>query len=142
MKPRNVSRLVNIARIRCGRRIGPGDSEVAFVHGNQPADGNAGERIEEGKHSLEYRASDILEIDVNTFRAGRRKTADQIRCPMVDAGVEAEFVGHVTAFLWSSGDADGVGALDAGDLADNRTDRTRSGRDHDGLASGRLPDLK
>src|SRR5215469_13073862 len=122
MKPRNVSRLVNIARIRCGRRIGPGDSEVAFVHGNQPAHGNAGERIEEGKHSLEYRAADILEIDVNTFRAGCRKTVDEIRCPMIDAGIEAEFLGHVTAFLWSAGDADGVGTLNPGDLADDRAD--------------------
>src|SRR5262249_35628426 len=142
MKPRNVSRLVNIARIRCGRRIGPGDSEVALYTEINPQTGTRANGLRRGKNSPEYRATDILEIDVDTFRPGRRKTADQIRCPMVDAGVEAEFVGHVTAFLWSSGDADGVGALDAGDLADNRTDRTRSGRDHDGLASGRLPDLK
>src|SRR5215831_4403267 len=30
MKPRNVNRLVKIARIKCGKRIGPGDSEVAL----------------------------------------------------------------------------------------------------------------
>jgi hypothetical protein len=70
MNPRNVNRLVKIARIKCGRRIGPADSEVAVVHGNQPAHRNASERIEERKHSLEYRAADILEIDVDTFRAG------------------------------------------------------------------------
>jgi len=61
---------------------------------------------------------------------------------MVDAGVEAEFLGHVTAFLWSSGDADDVGTLDAGDLADNLADCARSCRDHHGLAGGRLADLK
>ena len=30
MKPRNVNRFVKIARIKCGRRMGPGDSEVAL----------------------------------------------------------------------------------------------------------------
>src|SRR6516225_9470097 len=130
MKPRNVNRLVRIARIKCGRKIGPGDSEVALYMEISPHTGNAGERIEQGKHSLEYRASDILEIDADTFRAGCRKTVDKIRCPMIDAGIEAEFLGHVTAFLWSSGDADGVCALDPGDLADNRADCTRSCRDH------------
>jgi hypothetical protein len=35
---------------------------------------------------------------------------------MIDAGIEAEFLGHVTAFLWSSGDADDAGTLDPGDL--------------------------
>src|SRR5215472_1437884 len=93
---------------RAGRQRG------RVIHGNQPANGNAGERIEEGKHSLEYRATDILEIDVDTFRAGCCKTAVEIRCPMIDAGIEAEFLGHVTTFVWSSCDADGVGALDAG----------------------------
>ena len=34
------------------------------------------------------------------------------------------------------------GTLDPGDLADNRADRTRSGGDHHGLASGGLADLK
>src|SRR5262249_58316752 len=68
--------------------------------------------------------------------------SDKIRCPMIDAGIEAEFLGHVTAFLWSSGDADGVGTLDPGDLADNRADCTRSCCDHHRLASGRLADLK
>src|SRR5262249_42194497 len=68
-----------------------------------------------GKHSLEYRTGDILEIDVDTFRAGCRKAAAEIRCPMVDAGIEAEFFGNITAFLWSSGDADGVGTLNPGD---------------------------
>src|SRR5262249_44863666 len=47
-----------------------------------------------------------------------------------------------TAFLWSAGDADGVGTLDAGDLADYRADRTRSCCDHHGLASGRFADLE
>src|SRR5207248_1521211 len=108
----------------------------------QPAYRNAGERIEEGKHSLEYRPADILEINIDTFRAGCRKAAGEIRCPMVNAGVEAEFVGHVTAFLWSSSDADGTRAFYAGDLADNRADRAGSGRDHHGLASGRFADLE
>src|SRR5947207_2793200 len=61
---------------------------------------------------------------------------------MVNAGVEAEFVGHVTAFLWSCSDADGTRAFYAGDLADNRADRAGSGRDHHGLASGRFADLE
>src|SRR5215472_4033167 len=61
---------------------------------------------------------------------------------MVDASIEAEFLGHITAFLWSSGDTDGVGTFDAGDLADYRADRARSCCDHHGLATGRFADLE
>jgi Nitrile hydratase beta subunit, N-terminal len=46
-----------------------------------------------------FATADVLEIDVDAFRAGCRKAAAQIRCPMVDASIEAEFVGHMTAFL-------------------------------------------
>ena len=35
---------------------------------------------------------------------------------MIDAGIEAEFLGHITAFIRSSCDAEGVGTLDPGDL--------------------------
>ena len=61
---------------------------------------------------------------------------------MIDAGIEAEFVGDVTAFLWSSCDADGVSTLDPSDLADNRADCTRRCCNHHGLASGRFADLE
>jgi hypothetical protein len=60
---------------------------------------------------------------------------------VVDAGIEAEFLGHVPAFVGPACDADGSGTLDPGDLADNRADRTRSCRDHHGFTSGGLADL-
>jgi hypothetical protein len=56
--------------------------------------------------------------------------------------MQASFLGHVTAFLWSSSDADGVSALDTCDLADYRSDRAGSGRVHHCLASGRFVDLE
>src|SRR5262249_3777357 len=102
---------------------------------------NAGERIEQWEQGLEYRAADILEIDVDAFRARCGKTGGQIGCPVVDAGIEAEFLGHVAAFVWSTRNADGAGTLHPGDLPANRADRPRRCRDHHGFASGRFADL-
>jgi hypothetical protein len=55
--------------------MGPGDNEVAVVHRDQPAHRNAGEWIEQWEHGLEYGAADILEIDVDAFRAHCGKVA-------------------------------------------------------------------
>ena len=48
--------------------------------------------------------------------------------------VEAELVEQRLALLLAAGDADGARALDLGDLADGRADRSGGGSDHDGLA--------
>src|SRR5262245_46593043 len=76
------------------------------------------------------------------FGHAAARRAAKSGCPVVDAGIEAEFLGHVAAFVWSTRNADGAGTLDPGDLADNRADRTRSCRDHHGFASDRLADFE
>ncbi len=61
---------------------------------------------------------------------------------MIDAIVEAELILHVCALLLSTRDADGARALEFGDLANQRTDRSGCGRYHDRFARLRLADLE
>ena len=51
------------------RRFGPGRQFGRVVLRDQPAHRNARERIEQRQHRIEHRAADILEIDVDAFRA-------------------------------------------------------------------------
>src|ERR1019366_10767086 len=107
------------------------------VHGDQPAHRNAGERIEQWEHGLEYRAADILEIDVDALRTGCSKTGGEIGCPVVDAGIEAEFLVHIPAFVWSARNANGAGPLDPSDLAHRSSGRACRGRGKAGNTHGR-----
>ena len=60
---------------------------------------------------------------------------------MIDAGVEAELLHHVAAFVRPACDADGTRAFGLGYLADDRADSAGCGRHHNGLAGLRAPDL-
>jgi hypothetical protein len=59
----------------------------------------------------------------------------------VEAGVEAERLGGVTAFLGTSRDADDAQSLQAGDLADHAADSPGGGADDQGLAGLRPTDV-
>ena len=79
MKPRKVSRLVRIARVRARgaelarRHLG------GVVGRDQAADRHAGEIVQQRQHRLEHRAADVLEIDVDALRARRLEPRRQGR---------------------------------------------------------------
>ena len=141
MKPRMVSRLVNTLRISDDAHFGTRGLGVVILR-DQAAHRYARERVEQRKHRLEHRAADILEIDVDAFRAGFLESRGQIGIAMIDAVVEAKFALDVVAFFLAAGDADGARALDLGDLPDRRADRPGGRGNHDGFARLRLADIE
>ena len=141
MKPRMVSRLVSTARIIAGAHFGALGLGVVVMR-DQAADRHARERVEQREHRLEHRAADILEIDVDAFRAGVLQLRGEIGIAVIDAGIEAELLLDVVAFVLAAGDADRARTLDLRDLADRRADRAGRRRDHDGLAGLRLADVE
>ena len=60
---------------------------------------------------------------------------------VVDAGVEAEFAGHVGALVGAAGDADRAAAARLRELADGAADRAAGSADDDRLPGLRLADL-
>src|SRR5258708_38991854 len=78
---------------------------------DQAAHGNARERIEQRERRLEHRAADILEIDVNAFRAGILEFRGEIGIAVIEAIIEAELVLDVVALVLATGDADGAAPL-------------------------------
>ena len=60
---------------------------------------------------------------------------------MVKAGIKSEFVLDETAFLFAPGDTDDPAAFDLCDLADNRSDGTRSRRDNERLSGAGFSDV-
>ena len=61
---------------------------------------------------------------------------------MIDAGIEAQLVNHVPAFVGTAGNADNMAALELGDLPDHRPDGTTcSGNDY-GFPGFRLADIE
>src|ERR1700730_14486985 len=112
------------------------------VVGDQPADGNARKVIQQRQHRIEYRAADILEIDIDALRTSRFQIFAQPGLAMIEARVESELVPNEAALLFASGNADNPAALDLCDLADHRPDSTR-GRSHDnGLSGLGFPDIQ
>ena len=61
---------------------------------------------------------------------------------MVDAGVETQFIDHVSAFFCAASKANDTAAFDFGDLTDDRTYRSTGGSDHDGVARFGLADVE
>ena len=90
MKPRMVRRLVSTLRISDDAHFGA-DGFGVVVMRDQAAHRNARERVEQRKHRLEHRAADILEIDVDAFRAGGLQLGREIGIAVIEAVVEAEF---------------------------------------------------
>src|ERR1700747_2184849 len=105
------------------------------VVGDEPADGNAREVIQQRQHRIEYWTADILEIDIDALRAGRFQIFAKPGLAMIEARVESELVPNEVALLFASGNADNPAALDLCDLADHRPNSPR-GRSHDNGLSG------
>jgi len=93
---------------------GTGWQRCGVVHGDQPHTGMRANGLSSGKYGLNT-APPHSRINVNTFRTGCGETG-QIGHPVVDAGIEAEFLGHVSAFVWPARDADGAGTLKSGPI--------------------------
>src|SRR3546814_10729683 len=70
-----------------------------IILGNEAADRNAREVVEQRKHRIPDLAADILEIDVYALRAGRGKLRGKVRRLMIDDRVEPQFVAHARAFV-------------------------------------------
>src|SRR5258706_2952669 len=109
------------------------------VGGDQAAKRNASEQVHLREHGIEDLPADVLEVDVDALGAGGLEIGGEIAAPVVDTGIEAQVFRDVPAFVRPAGNADGAAALDLRNLADDRADGARRGRDNDGFAGLRLP---
>jgi hypothetical protein len=97
--------------------------------------------IEQRKHCVEDGPADILEIEVDAVRDGLAELRREGGVTPVDAGIEAEFVHHISTLIIASRNADHTATFDFGDLADNRSDRAACRGDDHGFAGLGLTDL-
>src|SRR5438270_13154604 len=111
------------------------------VIGNRAADHHAAEEIHAREQRVEDLGADIVEIDVHAVRALLLQLLAQRAGLVIDAGIEAELLLHIGAFLAAAGDADGARAPDFRQLPDDAADRARGGGDHHRLAGLRLAEL-
>jgi hypothetical protein len=75
--------------------------------GDEPADRDASKVVQQRQHGLEHGAANVLEVDVDAFRAGRLQPLSQIGLPVVETSIEAEFLPDVAALPFAPGNADG-----------------------------------
>src|ERR1700739_787482 len=117
------------------------DRRRALIRRNQAADGEAREIVEPTQTLREGFAADVLEQSVEPVRQRRLHFLRKTRRLVIDAGIEAEFVADISAFLGAAGDADHLRARDFGELPDDASNGARSGRYDDGFARFRCDDL-
>src|SRR6266849_2927659 len=77
-----------------GQPVGAVACSHAVVLRDQAADRDARERVEQRHHRLPDRAADVLEVDIDAIRAGRRQPGAEISALVIDGCVEAELVLH------------------------------------------------
>ena len=142
MKPRTVRLRDRMSRIRAGQTVGalPWFGPVVVLR-DQPADGDARERVEQREHRVPHGTADVLEIDVDAVRARGGEAFGEIRRPVIDRGVEPQLVRHERQFALARRDADRLRPPDARDLADDRADRPARGGDDHRLARLRTADI-
>ena len=122
--------------VRTGRR------RRIVVMRNESAHRHARVHVEQRRHRIEHRATDVLEVDIDAARAGCRQSLRQVGLAVIDAGIESKLLDHVAALLRAAGDAHGPTALQPGQLAHHRADAAARGRDHHGFARRRLADVQ
>ena len=112
-----------------------------IVLADRPAahDPAAQRHVEQGR--LQDRAADIVEIDVDAVGREFGDAPAQRLVLVVDAGVEAESIGHPGAFLRPAGDADRPAAEIVRDLADEHADGAGRGGHQHRLARLRPADM-
>ena len=67
--------------------------------GDEPANRDAGEVVEQREHGIEDLAADVLEVDVDPLGQASSGRSGKIGCAVVEAGIEAELVQDVGALL-------------------------------------------
>ena len=120
-------------------RLQPHPRRVAAIHSailrNQAAAGDAGIFVQMWQHRFESLAADIFVINIDTIGAGRRQGARQVCAKMRDAGIEAQFAGHVGAFFVPACNADDAAAEDFSHLSHHLANAARCGGNHHGFTS-------
>ena len=111
------------------------------VAGDQAAERDAGADVEPREDRVHEVAADILEVDVDAVGRRRGELGGPVVGAVVDGRVEAKLVGEQRALLGSAGDPDDACAVGLGELAGDRADRARRGRDDDRLARLWLADV-
>src|SRR5215472_15192959 len=99
----------------------------SVVLGDKPADDDAREAVHHREHRVEKHAADVLEVNIDTVRAGRTQALAHVARFVVDAGVEAELVHDVVALGLAARDAYSATAHDLRELPDHAADGTRGG---------------
>ncbi len=79
-------------------------------------------------------ATDIVEIHVDTVRAGAIESLTQVRGLVAHAGIEPGNVAHPGTLLGCPGNTDRRTAFDPRDLPDKRANSARRRRDDDDVA--------
>ena len=101
----------------------------AVVLADQAADGDAAKGVHLREQLVEDLTADVFEQAVYSPRCRRQNGGRQITGLVVDAGIEAQFLGDIAALLASAGDADGMRAVQLGQLADDAANRPGGRRD-------------
>jgi hypothetical protein len=82
---------------------------------DEAADRHPGVAIKQRQDGIPNRAADILEIDIDVIRIGRRQGARKPTRPMVDSGIKPELIRDIGAFVGASGNPDRPRTCDAGE---------------------------
>src|SRR3546814_11001361 len=89
------------------------------VVGDEAADRHARAILQQRQHRGGDIAADVLDIDVDAVRAGRRELRGVVRGLVVDAGIEAER-SDGGALVGAAGDADHASTEDLAELSGGR----------------------
>ncbi|KXV19499.1 hypothetical protein AD933_01675, partial [Acetobacter malorum] len=63
---------------------------LIVVMGDEAAERNAGMSVQEREYGIEHGTTDILEIDIDPFRAGSSQLCGEVGCTMIDTGIKSQ----------------------------------------------------
>src|SRR5262249_54210230 len=115
---------------------------LVVVVRDESAHGHACADVEQRQNSIEHGAADILEIDIDAARTGRREPLAQLRLVPIDADIETELPNGVATLVRAAGDANGSRALQPRDLPNDRAHRAGGCSNDDGFTFFGLTDVE
>ncbi|MNM51399.1 hypothetical protein D3C81_624570 [compost metagenome] len=89
--------------------------------------------IQAAEHGIKNVAADIVEVDVDTFRAFTLEAFEDILGLVVNDAVEAQFVFQVLTFLFAPGDPHHPATFELGNLSGNAAHGTGGSGEHHGF---------